>query len=105
MELAAIVVGVYGVICFIGGIIGYAKAKSAASLIAGSVSGIVLLACAYGLAHGSRAAMTVSAVTALALGGRFLGVWIRKRRVMPDLVMVIGAIVVLVAVSLSVLLR
>ena len=101
MQISAIVVGFYGFISLVGGVIGYAKAKSTASLIAGSVSGIVLLACAYGLMHGSRAAAIVSTVTALALGGRFFGVWIRKRRVMPDLIMVCGALIVLVSLFLS----
>ena len=103
MNFSVVIIGVYGLISIVGGIVGYAKARSVASLIAGSVSGIVLLACAYGLMHGSRAAAIVSGLTALALGGRFFGVWIRKRRVMPDLVMIIGAIVVLVAASLSLL--
>ena len=101
MELSVIITGLYGLISLVGGVVGYAKAKSAASLIAGSVSGIVLLACAYGLMHGSHAATIISAVTAIALGGRFLGVWIRKRRVMPDLIMVFGALIVLASLFLS----
>ena len=101
MNFSVVIIGVYGLISIVGGIVGYAKARSVASLIAGSVSGIVLLACAYGLMHGSRAAAIVSAVMAIALGGRFFGVWLRKRRVMPDLIMVFGALIVLASLLLS----
>ena len=101
MKISVLVVGLYGLLSLIGGIIGYAKARSVASLIAGSISGIILLACAYGLMNGSRPATIISGVLALALGGRFFGVWLKKRRVMPDLVMVLGAIVVLASLFFS----
>ena len=89
MSLAAMVVAVYGAFSLIGGVIGYLKAKSTASLIAGSLSGVLLLLCAYGIGQGHRMALLGSFVIAFALGARFLGTWMKNRRLMPDLLMVL----------------
>ena len=82
------VIGLYGIVTFVGGVIGFIKASSRASLIAGGVSGVLLLACAYGMAQGVFAAKAVGAVLSVLLGLRFGMVWYKKRRLMPDLVMV-----------------
>lgn len=100
MMLAITVVIAYGFFCMLGGIIGYVKAKSVASLIAGVISGAALLAFSYGMAHGSRAAGFGTLIVALSLGGRFLGTWRMNHRLMPDLVMVIGAAATCVATGL-----
>ena len=97
MNFPALIIGSYGALSLAGGAIGYAKARSRASLIAGSTSGALLIACAIGLQHGHRAAAVAGGVTALALGARFFAVWLQKRRVMPDLIMVLGATVTVVA--------
>ena len=101
MSLPALIVGLYGLLSLAGGLIGFVKSRSLPSLIAGSLSGLVLLACAAGVQHGHRMAAWVSLVLALMLGGRFAGVWRRKRRIMPDLVMVVGAALVLIASVVS----
>ncbi len=89
MNVAATVVATYGVLSVVGGVIGYRKANSTASLIAGSVSGGLLLVCAYGIGQDSRTAAFGSLVIAFALGARFLGTWRKRHRVMPDLLMVL----------------
>ncbi len=93
MNLAVWVVGVFGLFTLIGGAMGYFKAKSTASLIAGAVSGILLLASAYGMAENMGAAYTVVLVVSLLLGMRFLKTWLKNHRLMPDLVMVFFSIV------------
>jgi uncharacterized membrane protein (UPF0136 family) len=99
MSVAVIVVLTYGVLCIAGGIVGYVKARSKASLIAGLVSGLLLLEFAYEMLSGSRGAAIGSAVVAGLLGARFLSTWAVRRRVMPDLLMVIGALATLAAVA------
>ena len=104
MSVPVIIVGLYGLLSLVGGVIGYAKAKSAASLIAGSISGVILIACAAGLQQGQPYAAIAALIVSLALGGRFFGVWRLKRRVMPDLLMVLGAALTVIAAG-SALLR
>ncbi len=103
MGLAATMVMVYGVVTIAGGVIGYLKAKSTASLIAGSVAGSLLLVCAYRIAQGNLLATIGSSAIALLLGGRFFGTWRRTHRIMPDLVMVLCSVTTLVAVGVSLL--
>ena len=101
MNVVAVVVAFYGVFSLVGGVIGYLKAHSMASLLAGSLSGVLLLLCAYGIGQGSRPAALGSLIIAIALGARFVGTWRQKRRVMPDLLMVLlSAATVLAAGSM-----
>jgi len=100
MEAAAAVVMGYGLFCLVGGIIGYVKAKSRASLIAGAISGAALVLFGALMLQGSRAAGIGTLIVALSLGGRFLGTWRRQHRVMPDLVMVLGAAAAFIAAGL-----
>ncbi len=103
MDLASMVVTFYGVFNLVGGVIGYIKAKSKASLIAGSVAGIALLICARRIEMGSMIASFTSLGIALLLGIRFLGTWLKTRRVMPDLLMILFSLATLVFVGLKVM--
>ena len=99
MNMTSAVVAAYGVFSVVGGVIGYVKAKSAASLVAGAVSGTLLLLCAYGIAQDNRTAALGSLVIAVALGARFIGTWLKKRRLMPDLLMVLFSAATVLAVG------
>ena len=101
MSGAVWVVALYGIVSLFGGIMGYVKAKSRISLVTGSVAGLLLLSCAYGMSHGSRLATMMSFLMALLLGGRFAGTWRRTHRVMPDLIMMVLGFVTLVTVGLA----
>lgn len=90
----------YGVLVLAGGIIGYLKAKSRASLIAGIVFASLLGLAAGLVALGSpRIGAGLGMVSALALMGRFLPAFLRTKKVMPaGLVVAMGALVLVVAV-------
>lgn len=93
---------VYGAIVLLGGMIGYATAKSTPSLIAGVGSGVVLLACGYLLSSGNDLGLYLGLAMAVALTVFFTMRFIRTRKVMPALVMSLASIAaaVLLAVRL-----
>lgn len=86
----------YGLVAFVGGVIGFVKAKSKASLIAGIVSGL-LLGTASGLVSSGfvRLGGGLGAVIAVALIGRFLPAFMKTKKFMPaGLVAMLGMVVV-----------
>lgn len=101
--VSAGVVGLFGVLSAVGGVLGYQKARSRASLIAGVSAGLLLALCAIGLTQGSRPAALGSLFVALLLGGRFGGLWRRKRRLMPDLIMFLMSVLTVVTVGATLL--
>lgn len=103
MTLPVLIVTIYGAFNLIGGFIGYVKVKSKASLIAGGVAGVVLLAAAHFMHRGSEMAPIISLIVALLLGGRFLGTFFKTKRIMPDLVMILLSAATFVIVGMSIL--
>lgn len=94
-------VAAFGVFNIAGGVIGFVKAKSRASLLAGGFSGAVLLLCAAGMARGAAVASWTAAAVSVALGARFLMTWRTTRRVMPDLIMILFSAAVLLSVAFA----
>ena len=99
MNLASLMTALFGLFTLVGGIIGYVKAKSKASVIAGSLSALLLFYSAHGIYEGMRAAYLMSLIVAAVLGVRFLKSWFKTRRVMPDLIMVILSSLTIIIVS------
>ena len=81
-ELARIFLFVFGVLTIAGGVVGFAKAKSKPSLIAGGVAGTLLLVAGY-LALTSRTGIILGLVVSVALAGRFVPAAIKTKKVMP----------------------
>jgi len=75
---------VFGLVALGGGVMGFVKAKSRASLIAGLASGALLFA-ASGLACTRHvvAGAVLGGVVSLALVGRFLPAFLKTKKVMP----------------------
>jgi uncharacterized membrane protein (UPF0136 family) len=92
---------IFGVLTIVGGVIGYAKAGSTASIIAGSISGILLLLAAFLLPANLAVGLALAAVVSIALAGRFVPVFIKTGHLMPaglmSLLSVIGIIMAIVA--------
>ena len=88
----------YGFLVLLGGVIGYVKAKSRASLIAGIGFAVLLSVAAALVATGSpRLGAGLGVVSALALIARFLPAFMRTRKIMPaGMVVVIGVWVLVV---------
>jgi len=91
MNLAVIAAIAYGILAIIGGVMGYAQAKSKISLIAGCGCGILLLVSAIFQAQGQAwalfAALAITIVLLLAFVMRF----VKTRKFMPaGLMLVLG---------------
>ncbi len=90
----------YGLLVFVGGIIGYVKAKSRASLISGIGSAMLLgIASSLVSAGNVRIGAGMGMFIALALIGRFFPAFMKTKKVMPaGMVVALGAVVLVVGV-------
>jgi uncharacterized membrane protein (UPF0136 family) len=92
---------VFGLFTIVGGLMGYVKAGSTASLVAGSISGGLLLVAAFLLPTYQVAGLALAAVVSIALAGRFVPAFIKTGQIMPagliSLLSVIGVIMAIVA--------
>ena len=92
---------VFGLFTIVGGLMGYIKAGSTASLIAGSVSGILLLVAAFLLPNYLVVGLALAAVVSIALAARFVPAFLNTGKVMPagiiSVLSVIGVIMAIVA--------
>jgi uncharacterized membrane protein (UPF0136 family) len=101
MEAAKIYFIVFGALTIVGGIIGYVKAGSVASIIAGSITGVLLLVAAFLLPEHRMVGLATALIVSLLLAAQFIPKFLRTGRVMPaglmSLLSAIGVIVVIVA--------
>jgi uncharacterized membrane protein (UPF0136 family) len=101
MEAAKIYFIVFGVLTVAGGVVGYVKAGSAASIIAGSITGVLLLVAAFLLFEHRAIGLATAFIISLLLAAQFAPKFIRTGRVMPagmmSILSVIGIIVAIVA--------
>ncbi len=101
MEAAKIYFIVFGALTFLGGIVGYVKAGSVASIIAGSITGVLLLVAAFLLPEHRMAGLAIALIISLLLAAQFMPKLLRTGRIMPagimSLLSVIGIIVAIVA--------
>jgi uncharacterized membrane protein (UPF0136 family) len=89
----------FGVLTIAGGIMGFVKAKSRASLIAGTVAGVLLLAAGYEMSARGNIGLILGLVVSLALLARFGGAFKKTRKVMPaGLMALLGLVGVVVTV-------
>lgn len=90
----------FGVVTIAGGAVGFAKAKSRASLIAGAVSGLLLLLAAWFTTTGARPALLLGLSVSAALASRFGMVLLKSKRFIPAgliTVLALGGIALTVA--------
>ena len=100
MEAAKFYFIVFGILTIAGGIVGYVKAGSAASIIAGAITGVLLLVAAFLLPEHRVAGLATALIVSLLLAAQFLPKFLRTGRVMPagimSLLSVIGIIAAIV---------
>jgi uncharacterized membrane protein (UPF0136 family) len=92
---------IFGILTIAGGIIGYVKAGSMPSIIAGSITGILLLVGAWMLPEHRQAALLTVLIVSLLLAAQFIPKFIRTGKAMPagmmSILSAIGIVVALVA--------
>lgn len=100
MTNQAIVVVVYGILLILGGIMGYAKAASVASLVMGIIFGAGLLASAWGMFNGVVWASYVALALTVFLTAFFAYRFSLSKAFMPAGLMIIIGIIVLIVLIL-----
>ena len=109
MHVVALVVTIlYGLVSLTGGIMGYVKAGSVPSLIAGGLAGVLLILCGVGIAYWPVPSLIAAKVVAGLLVIRFAIAFIKKKEVMShvmyvtSVVMIVGGVVVLACAAVAV---
>ncbi|PYK69235.1 MAG: hypothetical protein DME45_03275 [Verrucomicrobia bacterium] len=91
---------IYGLLTITGGIVGYVKAGSVISIIAGSISGLILLAAAFLLPDHKTAGLIVALVVSVLLAGQFVPKFFSTHKVMPaGLMSVLSVLGIIVAIA------
>ena len=94
MSFPVLLLYVYGLVLIIGGVMGYVKAGSVPSLVAGVVCGVIalLLGYYYTWHFAPHAALLLSLLLIFIMGRRYL----RTRKAMPALLVVVLSVIVAV---------
>jgi uncharacterized membrane protein (UPF0136 family) len=91
---------VFGILTIVGGIIGYVKAGSTISLVAGSISGVLLLIAAWLIPEQQAAGLIMAVVVSLLLAGQFVPKFFRTFKMMPaGLMSVLSVVGIIVAIA------
>jgi uncharacterized membrane protein (UPF0136 family) len=92
----------FGLLTIAGGAVGYVKAKSKASLIAGGISGLLLLLAAYLMTSGHFwAGQILAFVISVLLAGRFIPAFLKTRKPMPAGLMCVLSVIGIILGILS----
>jgi uncharacterized membrane protein (UPF0136 family) len=98
MEAAKIYFFIFGVLTIAGGIVGYVKAGSTPSIIAGSITGVLLIVAGLVLPDHRRIGLALGLTISLLLAAQFIPKFIRTGKVMPaGLMSVLSAIGIILA--------
>lgn len=99
--LAKIYFIIFGLLTIAGGIIGYVRAGSLASIIAGGISGVLLLVAGFFLPEYRVAALATALIVSLLLAGRFVPAFLKTGAAMPagmiSILSLLGIVVAVVA--------
>jgi uncharacterized membrane protein (UPF0136 family) len=91
---------VFGILTIAGGIVGYVKAGSVVSIIAGSISGILLLVAAWLMPDRQAAGLIVALIVSVLLAGQFVPRFFSTHKVMPaGLMSVLSVLGIVVAIA------
>ena len=101
IEIAKNYYFVFGGLTIIGGLMGFIKKHSLASLIAGGLSGILLMIAAIWLKDKPQHGLILGAVVSVALAGRFIPAFLKKFDWMPAGLMAVLSVIGLIVTALA----
>ena len=94
--MTALIVLLYGILVAVGGVMGYVKAGSVASLVSGGGAGLILLGASVAMMRGSYAlGWWISLLVALLLLGRFGMAAMNDFKLMPGGMVIVMSLIVL----------
>jgi uncharacterized membrane protein (UPF0136 family) len=89
---------IFGILTIAGGVVGYVKAGSLPSIIAGSITGVLLLVAAFLLPEHRAMGLATAFVVSLLLAAQFIPKFIRTGKAMPaGMMSILSAIGIIVA--------
>ena len=101
LHIAQIYYVIFALLTIAGGVMGFVSARSRASLIAGSVSGVLLLVASFLLNQQQVAALIIGLLVSVLLAGKFIPDFIHKKALVPggmmSLLSIVGVAVTLLA--------
>jgi uncharacterized membrane protein (UPF0136 family) len=83
---------VFGLFCVAGGWMGYSKAGSIASLIAGGIAGLLLVVAGIRSGKAPKMASLLALVVSLLLLGRFIPAYLKEKKPMPAIPIIVLAL-------------
>ncbi|WP_145419548.1 TMEM14 family protein [Planctomycetes bacterium K23_9] len=101
MDLPAIITGIFGAFVVFGGIMGYVKAASKASLIAGGITGGLLILSAFLITTDFLAGKILAIIVSLVLLSQFAPSLLKKFKVMPNLLIVVLGVLTIAIIAIS----
>ncbi len=100
MEATKIYFILFGLLTIAGGVVGYVKAGSTASLIAGFITGVLLLVAAFLLPEHRAVGLATALVISLLLAAQFVPKFLQTGRVMPaGMMSILSAIGIIAAIA------
>lgn len=101
IDLTRIYYFIFGALTIAGGVMGFVKAGSKASLIAGGVSGLLLLVAGWLVRDKVYVGLGLGLVISLALAGRFAPIFLETKKFMPAGMMTILSAIGIVITALA----
>src|SRR5207244_6794874 len=90
---------IFGALTIVGGVIGYVKAGSTPSIIAGAITGVLLLVAAFILPEHRTAGLAMALIVSLLLATQFIPKFIRTGKAMPaGMMSILSAIGIIMAI-------
>ena len=101
MDATSIYFLIFGALTIVGGVIGYVKAGSMPSIIAGAITGVLLLVAGWILPANRTVGLAMALIVSVLLAVQFVPKLIRTGKMMPaglmSILSVIGIVVAIVA--------